>query len=93
MASKSTYNHNFPRRVTIILSESDYNWLKHQYGDEWAERIAQHIHTEINNRKQRSGWYDGTTQGTENSTESKLSQARIRFLHGNGSGQDPNRPS
>jgi hypothetical protein len=32
------------RKVTLNLYAADCEWLEHQYGRGWTERIRQHIH-------------------------------------------------
>ena len=39
------------RRVTLNLYESDCLWLADHYGHGWTERIRQHIHSEVIQRR------------------------------------------
>ncbi len=62
-----------PKKIKI--SKKDREWLEAQYGDEWADRIAQHVHYEVVERKMRSGWeFNGgnyaTTRSSKQSTKS-----------------------
>jgi len=39
------------RRVTMNFYEDDCAWLEREYGHGWTERIRQHIHTIVHERK------------------------------------------
>jgi hypothetical protein len=39
------------RRVTLNLYEADCVWLEKTYGHGWTERVRQHIHNAVNDRK------------------------------------------
>jgi len=52
------------RLITLTLKEADCSWLEERYGDDWISRLEQHIHGEINARKDRSGWYDEASRRT-----------------------------
>jgi hypothetical protein len=40
------------RKVTLNLYAADCEWLEHQYGRGWTERIRQHIHALVHDRSQ-----------------------------------------
>lgn len=40
------------RKVTLNLYEADCQWLEREYGRGWTERIRQHIHNEVDSRRQ-----------------------------------------
>ena len=39
------------RRVTLNLYEADCVWLEKTYGRGWTERVRQHIHNEVQQRR------------------------------------------
>jgi len=40
------------RRVTLNLYEADCVWLEKTYGRGWTERVRQHIHAIVHERKE-----------------------------------------
>ncbi len=39
------------RKITFNSYEEDYQWLIKNYGPGWTERLRQHIHNEVQQRK------------------------------------------
>ena len=39
------------RKVTLNLYEADCVWLEAEYGHGWTERVRQHIHSIVHQRK------------------------------------------
>lgn len=39
------------RKVTLNLYEADCQWLEQNYGRGWTERVRQHIHNEVQQRR------------------------------------------
>ena len=45
------------RKVTLNLYESDCAWLERTYGHGWTERVRQHIHNEVSERREHNKPY------------------------------------
>jgi hypothetical protein len=39
------------RKVTLNLYEADCQWMEREYGRGWTERLRQHLHAEVLQRK------------------------------------------
>ena len=39
------------RKVTLNLYETDCQWFEREYGRGWTERVRQHIHSEVTQRR------------------------------------------
>jgi hypothetical protein len=39
------------RKVTLNLYEADCQWMEREYGRGWTERLRQHLHSEVNQRR------------------------------------------
>lgn len=39
------------RKVTLNLYEEDCTWMEIEYGRGWTERVRQHIHNEVSQRR------------------------------------------
>jgi len=39
------------RKVTLNLYEADVQWFEREYGHGWSERLRQHIHSEVIQRR------------------------------------------
>jgi hypothetical protein len=39
------------RKVTLNLYEADCQWMEREYGRGWTERLRQHLHTLVHERK------------------------------------------
>lgn len=39
------------RKVTLNLYEADCQWMEREYGRGWTERLRQHLHALVHDRK------------------------------------------
>lgn len=42
------------RKCTLNLYAEDVAWMEKNYGDGWTERVRQHIHNEVQERRRYS---------------------------------------